>query len=97
MVNVDTSFEIEDIVIPIMIIDKQKLTKTYKKVIIVKDGYKIIHKKVWVDGAIGKFVQTSEDIIKQGDLDGIVIVDETIYYKGAYGYNSKTRRYVLNK
>lgn len=75
------------------IIDKQKLAKTHKKVIIVKNGFEIINDKIWVDGAIGRFVQTSEETIKQGNPNGIIIIDETIYYKSTYGYNSKTRRY----
>jgi len=75
--------------------EKEKNDKTYKKIIIVKDGFKIIHDKVWFDGAIGKFVQTGEEIITQGDFNGIIVIDETVYYKGIYGYNSKTRRYSI--
>lgn len=66
---------------------------TYKKVIIVKDRLKIIHDKVWIDGAVGKFVQTGEQIIQQGKDNAIVIVEEITYSKGVYGYNSNTRRY----
>ena len=63
--------------------------------IIVKNGLKIINRKVWIDGAIGKFVQTSEKIIKQGDENAGTIIEETIYYKNVYGYNSITRTYTI--
>jgi hypothetical protein len=74
-------------------ISSKKLTKTHKKVIIVKDGLKIITNKVWVAGSPGKFVQTAEEIIKQGDINGGFIIEETIYTKARYGYNSRTRTY----
>lgn len=69
------------------------LIKTKKQVTIVINGHKIINHKVWIDSAIGKFVQTSEKIIKQGDINAGVIIEETIYYKTVYGYNSKKRIY----
>ncbi|MFB9054198.1 hypothetical protein ACFFVB_14005 [Formosa undariae] len=66
---------------------------TYKTIIIVKNGLKIITKKIWYVSAVGKFVQTGEEITKQGNVNGITIVDETIYYKSVHGYNSIKRRY----
>jgi hypothetical protein len=77
------------------ITSSKKLVKTKKKAIIVKNGLKIINRKVWIDGAIGKFVQTSEKIIKQGDENAGTIIEETIYYKTVYGYNSITRTYTI--
>lgn len=71
----------------------KKLVKTKKQVIIVKDGLKIIYHKVWVDGGGGKFVKTEEKIIKKGDANAGEIIEETIYYKAAYGYNSIKRTY----
>lgn len=68
--------------------------KSEKEVIIVKDGNHIIYDKVWIDGAIGKFVQTEEKLIKQGDPFTDTIVKETIYYKTVYGYNSIRRIYI---
>ncbi|WP_203257489.1 hypothetical protein [Hyunsoonleella ulvae] len=72
-----------------------KLPKTYKEVIIVKDGLNIITDKVWIDGAVGFYVQASEKIIRKGDDKGDIIIDETVYYKSAYGYNSKKRTYTI--
>ncbi|MEP1490032.1 MAG: hypothetical protein ABJK28_16555 [Algibacter sp.] len=69
------------------------LIKTQKQVIIVKDGFEIINDRVWIDGAIGKFVQTGEKIIKQGHANADIVIEEIIYYKAVYGYNSKKRRY----
>lgn len=69
------------------------LTKTEKRVIIVMDGLNTITNKVWIDGAKGRFVQTGEEIIKQGDANGGFIIEETLYIKARYGYNSIKRRY----
>ncbi|WP_248724438.1 hypothetical protein [Seonamhaeicola sp. ML3] len=74
-------------------IDRTELAKTYKRVIIVKQGTKVCFDKVWIDGALGKFVQTSEEILKQGHPEGYVVVNETVYTKAKYGYNAVTRRY----
>lgn len=76
-----------------LFIDRKKLAKTYKRVIIVKQGTKVCLDKVWIDGVIGKYVQTNEKIIKKGHPKGYVVVIETIYYKSKYGYNSVTRQY----
>lgn len=80
-------------IVKLSVIDTDKLAKTHKQVIIVKDGYKIITDKVWIDGAIGKYVQTSEKVTKQGHNSGDIIIDETLYYKSAYGYNCVKRTY----
>ncbi|WP_298533708.1 hypothetical protein [uncultured Algibacter sp.] len=69
--------------------------KTRKQVIIVKNGRHIIYDKVWIDGAVGKFVQTEEKIIKQGDAFTDTIVEETLYYKTTYGYNLIKRTYTI--
>lgn len=73
----------------------KNLTNTYKKVIIVINGLTIIKNKVWIDGAIGKYIKTSEEIIKKGDTGAGVIIEETIYSKAKYGYNSKKRIYKI--
>ncbi|WP_406685211.1 hypothetical protein N1F78_05655 [Seonamhaeicola sp. MEBiC1930] len=89
--NDEFKIEQQNIVIPV--ITKEQLAKTYKRIIIVKEGLNVINNKVWIDGAIGKYVQTSEEVVKQGDPNGVVIIDEIVYYKAIYGYNTKTRRY----
>ena len=61
------------------ILNLDRLIKTRKQVIVVRDGLKIINDKVWIDGAIGMFVQTGQKIIKQGDANANIIVEETIY------------------
>ncbi len=58
-------------------------------------GYKIINDKIWIHGAKGKFVQTSEKIIQQGDLNADTIIKETTYYKTRFGYNSTTKTYTV--
>ncbi|GAB1858565.1 hypothetical protein MHTCC0001_34040 [Flavobacteriaceae bacterium MHTCC 0001] len=69
--------------------------KTVKQVIIVKNGLEVIYDRVWIDGAIGKFVQTKEKIIKQGDIFTDTIVKETVYNRTVYGYNSFKRTYTI--
>ena len=85
------------------VIEKKVITKssklqikTKKQVILVKNGLKTIHNKVWIDGVIGRFVKTSEKIIKQGDENAGFIINEIIYYKTIYGYNSNKRTYTTN-
>lgn len=72
-----------------------KLPKTRKRIIIVKEGFKVIYNKVWIDGAIGKFVKTGEEIISKGAIKGGFIIEETIYNKAKYGYNSIKRTYTI--
>jgi hypothetical protein len=74
-------------------IDRKTLPKTYKNVVIVKNGYKVITDKVWIDGAVGKYVQTKETVITQGHAQGETVINETLYYKSAYGYNCIKRTY----
>ncbi|GGD15710.1 hypothetical protein [Hyunsoonleella pacifica] len=78
-----------------MYIDRKRLAKTYKTVIIVKNGYKILTDKVWIDGAVGKYVQTTETVIKQGHALGDTVINETLYYKSVYGYNCIKRTYTV--
>ncbi|MBC3759806.1 hypothetical protein H7U19_15440 [Hyunsoonleella sp. SJ7] len=78
-----------------MYIDRKRLAKTYKDVIIVKNGCKIITDKVWIDGAVGKYVQTTEKVIKKGHALGETVINETLYYKAAYGYNCLKRTYTV--
>ncbi|TWO33827.1 hypothetical protein E1J38_003370 [Seonamhaeicola sediminis] len=76
-------------------IDTNLLPKTYKEIIIVLDGNKVIKHKVWIDGAIGQYVQTNEKIIKKGDDRGDIVINETVYYRAVYGFNSVKRTYVI--
>lgn len=69
--------------------------KTKKQIIIVRDGLKVIYDKVWIDGGIGKFVQTGEKIIKEGEVFAGTIIEEIIYYKSIYGFNSVKRTYIV--
>lgn len=90
--------DIENLIKPILKFTKPNLDalpKTHKQVIIVRDGTKVIYDKVWIHGAIGKFVQTNEKTIKQGDPNGKTFIEETIYYKAIYGYNSIKRTYTV--
>ncbi|RED48741.1 hypothetical protein [Seonamhaeicola aphaedonensis] len=93
--GVTLSFEKQSITIVPVYIDRKRLAKTYKRIIIVKQGTKICFDKVWIDGALGKFVQTSEEIIKKGHPEGYVVISETVYTKAKYGYNAVTRRYTI--
>ncbi|GAA3648959.1 hypothetical protein [Flavivirga jejuensis] len=85
--------KIREKVTRINVINPKESIKTKKQVTIVMNGHKIINHEVWIDGALGKYVQTSEKIIKQGDINAGAIIEETIYYKTVYGYNSKKRIY----
>lgn len=91
----DIKLEKIKIIAPLKMIDKSKLPKTYKNVVIVKSSTEILTEKVWVEGVPGKFVQTGEIITKQGHPDGFIVVYETVYYRARYGFNSVKRKYVL--
>ncbi|TBN02456.1 hypothetical protein EYD45_12165 [Hyunsoonleella flava] len=77
------------------LIDTDKLPKTYKDVVIVKNGHKIITDKVWIDGVVGKYVQTTEKVTKQGHDRGDIVINETLYYRSVYGYNCVKRTYSI--
>ncbi len=94
--RVNISIVSQNINIPPKYIDRRRLAKTHKCVIIVKHNTKILSEKVWFDGAIGKFVQTSEEIIRKGHPEGYTVIHETVYYKAKYGYNARTRQYTTD-
>jgi hypothetical protein len=93
----DSLISVEEPITKFEVLNPSKLSKTYKQVIIVKNGLKTVTDKVWVESAGGKYVQTGEKIIKKGDNNADTVIKETVYYKAAYGYNCVTRTYTVKK
>ncbi|TYA74325.1 hypothetical protein [Seonamhaeicola marinus] len=91
--GVNLSLEKQEVRVPPIYVNRQRLPKTHKRVIIVKQDAKIIFDKVWFDGGVGRFVQTGEEVIRKGHPKGYTVVHETVYTKAKYGYNAVTRSY----